>query len=252
MNKLRTASVVVGAVAAVAVGGAAFAAGGSPSPSATDDRGGSVRLLPDGDVSPVPADDSSSPADVSSSPADVSSSPEDSAGGGTPVSSGPGSATVISLDRAKAIAVRAAGGGYVRKVEQETEHGRAVWDVDVIVGGVEHDIDVDRATGAVVRSRVKSSGGSAGRTSKPPVRATHDAGDDHGSAGHGTDDRAGDDRGGRGADDRAGDDRAGHGTDDRAGDDRGGRGADDPAGDDRGGRNGNGDDHGSGRRGSDD
>jgi hypothetical protein len=42
---------------------------------------------------------------------------------------------------------------------------------------------------------------------------THEAGDDHGSGGHGADDPAGDDHGGRG-----------HGGDDRGGDDHGGSG----------------------------
>ena len=234
MNKLRTASAVVGAVAAVAIGGAAFAAGGddpSPSPSATDDRGGSVEMLPDGTV----VDDNPSPSD-SASPSVSPSVPATSA-------------LSISIDRAKAIALRVAGGGYVESVEGETEHGRAVWDVDVIRNGVEHDIDVDRATGAVTRHRVKST--SAG--SKPKVAATHDAGDDHGSGGNGADDPAGDDRGGHGTDDKPGNDKAGHGTDDKSGhgaDDKGGHGADDKGG--QGGEDKGGDDHGSGGHGSDD
>lgn len=242
MNKLRSASVVVGAVAAVAVGGAAFAAGGSPSPAATDDHGGSVRLLPDGDVSPSPADDHPSPEGSAGVGTLVSPTV------GTAVSPGPSTAVAISIDRAKAIAIRAAGGGYVRKVEKETEQGRAVWDVDVIAGGVEHDIDVDRATGAVLQNRVRSSGGSTGGASEPAARVTHDAGDDHGSAGHSADDRTGDDRGGHGADDPAGDDHGGRkgGSDDRAGDDGGARkgGSDDRAGDDHGGRKGGSDDKG--------
>ena len=57
------------------------------------------------------------------------------------------------MAEAKAIAIRAAGGGRVTKVERETEHGRAVWDVEVYRSGVEHDIDVDRATGEVLRHK---------------------------------------------------------------------------------------------------
>jgi hypothetical protein len=64
----------------------------------------------------------------------------------------------------------------VESVERETEHGRAVWDVDVIVNGVEHDIDVDRSTGAVTRHRVKATGDKGG----------DDRGGRHG--GHGADD----------------------------------------------------------------
>ncbi|GIM77926.1 hypothetical protein Aau02nite_78360 [Amorphoplanes auranticolor] len=55
------------------------------------------------------------------------------------------------MDAAKEIAVKAAGGGQVTETERETEHGRAVWDIEVQAGPVEHDIDVDRATGEVLR-----------------------------------------------------------------------------------------------------
>jgi uncharacterized membrane protein YkoI len=41
----------------------------------------------------------------------------------------------------------------VTDAERETEHGRAVWDIEVQKGAVEHDIDVDRATGDVLRHR---------------------------------------------------------------------------------------------------
>ena len=64
----------------------------------------------------------------------------------------------VSAASAEEIAVRAAGGGIVESVEREVEHGRAVWDVDVLVGGVEHDVDVDAATGTVLRHRVDRPG----------------------------------------------------------------------------------------------
>ncbi|GIF38753.1 PepSY domain-containing protein [Actinoplanes xinjiangensis] len=91
----------------------------------------------------------------------------------------------VTAEQATAIAVRAAGGGRVASIERETEHGRLVWDVDVIVNGVEHDIDVDAATGQVTRHRTDGS---------------HDRND----RGHSSDDRGrgGDDNGGR----RGGDD----------------------------------------------
>lgn len=123
----------------------------------------------------------------------------------------------VGVAAAKEIAVRAAGGGLVESVERETEHGRAVWDVDVLVNGVEHDIDVDATTGTVLRHRIK--GGTTVRVI-PSATTTSPGGDDRLG-----DDRAGDDRG-RGAE--PGDDR-GRGAE--PGDDRG-RGAE--PGDDRG------------------
>ena len=151
MIRLRTASALAaGAVAALAIGGTALAA--------DDDR--TVPMLPNGDVVSPPPLFSSPSASESSPPPSPSPSSSASASVGTgPAPSSPSSAGSISLDTAKAIAVRVAGGGRVESVERETEHGRAVWDVDVLVRGVEHDIDVDRATGEVTRHRVKGSGG---------------------------------------------------------------------------------------------
>ncbi|GAA3336744.1 hypothetical protein GCM10020358_10490 [Amorphoplanes nipponensis] len=57
-------------------------------------------------------------------------------------------------------------------VEREAEHGRAVWDVEVRSGATEHEIDVDRATGAVLRHE---SGADDDATDG------HDDHDDHGS-----------------------------------------------------------------------
>jgi hypothetical protein len=109
---------------------------------------------------------------------------------------------------AKTIAIRAAGGGRVTKVERETEHGRAVWDVEVYRSGVEHDIDVDRATGEVLRHKTdrddksdrdddksgsgNSGSGSSGSGKSGSGKGGHgsddDHDDDHGSGGHGSDD----------------------------------------------------------------
>lgn len=36
-------------------------------------------------------------------------------------------------------------------IERETEEGRGVWDVEVLLGAAEHEMDVDRASGAVLR-----------------------------------------------------------------------------------------------------
>jgi hypothetical protein len=138
---------------------------------------------------------------------------------------GTGDAATVSAEQARAIAVRAAGGGRVTKVERDTEHGRAVWDVEVRDGAVEHDIDVDRRTGAVLRHETDRDDDASGRDDRAEDRGG-DRGDDR------SDDR-GDDRGGR--DDRGGDDRGDH----RGGH---GRGGDDDRGDDHGGRGRGGDD----------
>ncbi|MFI7597790.1 PepSY domain-containing protein [Actinoplanes sp. NPDC049681] len=236
MNRLRTASTLAaGAVFALALGGVALASDGA------DDASGAVPMLPNGDV-------------VTSSPAADDSghdATDDSKNTTAPSTSSPAGAGAISLDAAKVIAIRAAGGGRVTKVEQEIEHGRAVWDVEVLKGSVEHDIDVDQATGAVVRHRQDAGKGRSGSTSDD--KGTDDRGrgrDDKGTddRGRGSDDTQADDkgglRGGHSADDTQADDkgglRGGHSADDTQADDKGGRrgghGADDTQADDRGGR----------------
>jgi hypothetical protein len=85
----------------------------------------------------------------------------------------------VSSAAAARTALAAAGGGRVVKIESEREHGRQVWDIEIIRNGVEHDIDVDKLTGKVTDHDTKSRGNDkAGKRS-------------------GSDDRAGDDKGGR-------------------------------------------------------
>jgi len=209
MNKVRrVTAIAAGAVAALVVGGVALAAGADdPSPEATS---GGVTMLPNGDVVPASPSESVSASPSPSATVNDSSSRngsvDDSASPSSPSASSSRGATSVagvSVDRARAIALRAAGGGWVESIEREAEHGRAVWDVDVIVGGVEHDIDVDRATGAVTRHRVDKS----------------------------SDDKSGDDKSG---DDKGGDDKGGDNSGRHGGDDKG----DDKGGDDHGGRHG--------------
>jgi uncharacterized membrane protein YkoI len=191
MIKIRSASAIAaGAVAALAIGGtAALAAGaGDPAPGRSSGGGFSVPMAPDGDpLAAATADDDSTRAPAPSSSAPSSSASSSSVPSSSVPSSSASFASVpparselsISVDLATSIAVRVAGGGQVIKLEGEFEHGRAVWDVDVLVDGVEHDIDVDRATGTVIRHRIKAA---------DLGRGDDHGGDDNGSGGHGSDD----------------------------------------------------------------
>jgi hypothetical protein len=193
-----------GVLAALGFGGAALADGGAEdlrprSIAVTESPSLSFDDSPSADDSPSPedspsADDSPSPDDSpnpdnspspdSSPSADVAPSPSASSSSATTSKATPGRAAAIPAERAKAIALRAAGGGRVESIEREREHGRLVWDVDVIVKGVEHDIDVDAATGQVTRHRTDDDRG----------RGSDDSGDDDRG-------RGGDDDRGRGGDD---------------------------------------------------
>ncbi|GAA2888403.1 hypothetical protein Acy02nite_70120 [Actinoplanes cyaneus] len=222
------------------------------------------------------------------------------ADGGFPASAPPSAtadsavrdAGTVSAEAAGEIAIRVVGGGFAESVEPETEHGRPVWNVDVFAAGVEHDVDVDRATGEVLRHRTgdgadlpvspPASANPTPPSTNPTPRSTPraSASDDHGRRTGAGDDRggnrtrsaepgddnggtrtrhaeAGDDNGGtrtRGAE--AGDDNGGrgHGGDDKGRDDKGrdDKGRDDRGGDDKGGDDRGGDDKGRDDRGGDD
>lgn len=56
----------------------------------------------------------------------------------------------ITREAAIEAALAHVGGGQVESVEREVEHGVQVWDVDIQAGTVEHDVDVDATTGAIL------------------------------------------------------------------------------------------------------
>ncbi|HEX6472478.1 MAG TPA: PepSY domain-containing protein [Streptosporangiaceae bacterium] len=154
----------------------------------------------------------------------------------------------ITPAQARAVALRRTGGGQVASTELEDEHGRLVWKVDVRKGAARWRVDVDAATGLVVRARSdqsarraagsgaahvddrRASGADDGARAVRDGRGAddslaHDAADDHGRDDHGRDDHG---RDGHGRDDSGRDDH-GHdgGTDDHGHDeDHGGHGAD--------------------------
>jgi hypothetical protein len=151
-----------------------------------------------------------------------------------PAASSAAARSRITTAQAEAIALRRTGGGRVTSTELEHEHGRLIWKVDVRQGTARWRVDVDAATGLVVRVRSDQGGHRAARADAArdahvddrsargagggsrSVRddhgtedsRAHDAADDHGRDGHGRDDGAGDDHG---TDDHGRDD---HGTDD--------------------------------------
>ncbi|MFC0508303.1 PepSY domain-containing protein [Micromonospora costi] len=124
---------------------------------------------------------------------DDSATPDDSATsgtpGGTPTTGGtttgaPAGGERVGLQRAGEIALARVGGGRIVEIEAEQEHGRPVWSVEIVTGGVEHDVDVDRDSGAVLRVDRDDDGDDDGRH--------HDGSDDDrddDDRHHGDDDR---------------------------------------------------------------
>ncbi|MEU4380267.1 PepSY domain-containing protein [Micromonospora echinofusca] len=82
------------------------------------------------------------------------SAPASPSGSGTPSGSGAPATggDAVSEQRAREIALARAGGGEVVEVEREDEDGRAVWSVEIVSGQTEHEVDVDRGDGSVVKA----------------------------------------------------------------------------------------------------
>jgi uncharacterized membrane protein YgcG len=150
----------------------------------------------------------------------------------------------LTADDAARIVQARLGGGVVREVEAEFEHGRLEWKVQIVKDGVRYDIRIDAQTGDVTRAEAKNRGGARVDDRVGDNRDNRDnrggrddrGGDDHSGSGNSGSGSSGSGSSGRGgADDPAGDDHGGHGADDPAGDDHGGHGGDDAPGDDHGG-----------------
>ncbi|PZG19448.1 hypothetical protein C1I95_11565 [Micromonospora craterilacus] len=114
--------------------------------------------VPDDNATPDDSNTSGTPDDsnTSGTPGDPTNVPADPGGTGTPAAPGRDAPATggeaVSLKRAGEIALAHVGGGRIVEIERDREHGRPVWEVEIIKGGTEHEIDVDRATGAVVKA----------------------------------------------------------------------------------------------------
>jgi uncharacterized membrane protein YkoI len=77
-----------------------------------------------------------------------------SPGSSLPVPAVTGTVT-IDLDRAKALAMEAIGGGQITDIEMDDENNTPVWKVTVVGSdGVRHRISINQRTGAIVANEV--------------------------------------------------------------------------------------------------
>jgi hypothetical protein len=176
---MRRTTVIAGVAGAAIVlgGGIAVAFDGESTPPGAGRTAVTSPASPEVE-SGAPSDDPSATASPSMTPS-APESPSASSSPSTPMAP-------AAVDRAEAvrIALRTVPGGRVESVERETEHGRLVWDIDVIAGGAEHDLHIDARTGDVLRHR------------KDDDKGHDDSGrDDSGRDDRGHDDRGHDDRG---------------------------------------------------------
>ncbi|BCL14552.1 PepSY domain-containing protein [Micromonospora sagamiensis] len=136
----------VGGAAVLAVTGAAIG-----TTAAAEERTGRTTLTAATTAPTSPAGPTSpaTPGGGTATPTSPSATSVPASPSGT---TSPATGDAVDRKRAEEIALARAGGGRVVEVEAEEEHGRKVWSVEVVNGSTEHEIDVDRADGSVVKA----------------------------------------------------------------------------------------------------
>ncbi|AEB43172.1 PepSY domain-containing protein [Micromonospora maris] len=101
----------------------------------------------------VPDDDASSAAPAPPSDPTVTGTPVAPQSPATPTEGATsGSQDAVSAERAGELALAKAGGGRITEIDRDREDGRPVWEVEIVNGDVEHEIEIDRETGAVLKA----------------------------------------------------------------------------------------------------
>ncbi|RKN30009.1 hypothetical protein D7044_20630 [Micromonospora musae] len=160
METMKRSSMLLASAGGAAVLAVAGVAIGAAVADERRDRGTTLAAVtaaptaPDESATSGTPDDSATPSNTAGTPGSTAGTPS----GAPSSSSAPSGSTGtsggdrIGPQRAGEIALAKAGGGRIEEIEAEQEHGRPVWSVEIVSGGVEHDIDVDRENGAVLRA----------------------------------------------------------------------------------------------------
>ncbi|MCG5449330.1 PepSY domain-containing protein [Micromonospora hortensis] len=134
----------VGGSAVLAVAGVALGVN-----AANDSRTGGTALAA-ATVAPTATD---APAATGTPSAGTpSGTPSTGTPSGTPSTGSAPAGSAVDEKRAGEIALAKAGGGQIVEVEAEQENGRPVWSVEIVAGDTEHEVDVDRDNGSVVKA----------------------------------------------------------------------------------------------------
>ncbi|MEW2429453.1 PepSY domain-containing protein [Micromonospora sp. NPDC047644] len=135
----------VGGSAVLAVAGVAIGVN-----AANDSRTGGTSLAA---ATVAPPTATVAPETTGSPSADTpSGTPSASTPSGTPSTGSAPAGSAVDEKRAGEIALAKAGGGQIVEVEAEQENGRPVWSIEIVAGETEHEVDVDRDNGSVVKA----------------------------------------------------------------------------------------------------
>ncbi|WP_406063997.1 PepSY domain-containing protein [Micromonospora sp. NBC_00860] len=144
MKRTNLLLATVGGSAVLAVAGVALGVD-----AANDSRTGGTALAA-ATVAPT-ATDAPDGSATSAAPGG-SGTPSAGTPSGTPSAGTSPAGSAVDEKRAGEIALAKAGGGQIVEVEAEQENGRPVWSVEIVAGDTEHEVDVDRDNGSVVKA----------------------------------------------------------------------------------------------------
>ncbi|WFE53542.1 PepSY domain-containing protein [Micromonospora sp. WMMD1155] len=140
MKRTNLLLATVGGSAVLAAAGVALGVN-----AANDSRSGGTTLAA-ATVAPTPTDAPSASGTPSAG------TPSGTPSSGAPSTGGAPAGSAVDQQRAGEIALAKAGGGQIVEVEAEDENGRPVWSVEIVAGDTEHEVDVDRDNGSVVKA----------------------------------------------------------------------------------------------------
>ncbi|WP_328534064.1 PepSY domain-containing protein [Micromonospora zamorensis] len=146
MKRTNLLLATVGGSAVLAVAGVALGVN-----AANDSRTGGTTLAA-ATVAPTATDAPGASGSPSASGTPSAETPSGTPSSGTPSAGTSPAGSAVDEKRAGEIALAKAGGGQIVEVESEQEHGRPVWSVEIVAGDIEHEVDVDRDNGSVVKA----------------------------------------------------------------------------------------------------
>ncbi|GAA2184494.1 PepSY domain-containing protein [Micromonospora lupini] len=149
MKRTNLLLATVGGSAVLAVAGVALGVAAANDTRTGDTALAAATVAPTGPDAP---DDSATTAAPGATGTPTAETPSGTPSSGSSSAGTAPAGSAVDEKRAGEIALARAGGGQIVEVEAEQENGRPVWSVEVIAGDTEHEVDVDRDNGSVVKA----------------------------------------------------------------------------------------------------
>ncbi|MGC4879150.1 PepSY domain-containing protein [Micromonospora sp. DT43] len=149
MKRTNLLLATVGGSAVLAVAGVALGVAAANDTPTGDTALAAATVAPTGTDAP---DDSATTAAPGTTGTPTAETPSGTQSSGSSSAGTAPAGSAVDEKRAGEIALARAGGGQIVEVEAEQENGRPVWSVEIVAGDTEHEVDVDRDNGSVVKA----------------------------------------------------------------------------------------------------